>query len=436
MVDDSVRAPAKRARNGKRPGRRSRGVALSERDGNWHASGSIRIANSTIRVRRSLGLAVASVTQDEAENALEEYIADLKAKATGKVTRGDPVAVAVRGYLGFKRKRPLGASSVDIAKEIVLKFGTKRLNEIPETDWKKWVDGEQTAVGFVPGRMTKRSAETRERFVSGVLAVLNYGRRHHGLKAKPVFERDSEARNPNTRKRRRIEELRPDLVQILFDHCHITIRAQLAVERCTGARVSSVIYAARVCDLILTKGREQLTFPQTKNGEDVAAVLDGTAIRVLREYLKWRGNLHEREAPLFLTYKRKPYTFNNRAYGGQNKTGFRAAKRRAAKIIRDAGEIEYRRLKQLGQRKVAAEVREQANADAALLESVTQHWFRHMVATKLVRLDPRAAMEQGGWLDYRSVMAYAHDAPAHRRQLVNDMDQIAPARKHSKARKH
>jgi uncharacterized protein YjiS (DUF1127 family) len=122
--------------------------------------------------------------------------------------------------------------------------------------------------------------------------------------------------------------------------------------------------------------------------------------------------------------------------GGQNKTGFRAAKRRAAKFIQDAGEIEYRRLQQLGQRKVATEVREQANADAALLESVTQHWFRHMVATKLVRLDPRAAMEQGGWLDYRSVMAYAHDAPAHRRQLVNDMDQTAPTHKHSKARKY
>jgi hypothetical protein len=367
-------------------------------------------------------LAVASVTQAEAEAALESYVDDLKAKATGKATRGDPVAIAVHGYLSFKRKRALGPSSIDIAKEVTEQFGTRRLNEIADAEWKKWIDGEHTSIGFTPGRMTERTAATRERFVSGVLAILNYGRRHHGLKSVPVFERDSEARNPNTRKRRRIEELRPDLLQILFDHCHITIRAQLAVERCTGARVSSVLYAARVCDLILAKGREQLTFPQTKNGEDVPAVLDRTAVAILKEYLVWRGDLHDRLAPLFLTYKRIPYVFNGRAYGGQNKTAFRAAKRRAAKFIRDAGEIEYRRLLQLGRRKLAIEAREQSNADADLLVSVTQHWFRHMLATKLVRLDPRAAMEQGGWLDYRSVMAYAHDAPAHRRELINAMD--------------
>jgi hypothetical protein len=40
---------------------------------------------------------------------------------------------------------------------------------------------------------------------------------------------------------------------------------------------------------------------------------------------------------------------------------------------------------------------------------------------------PRAAMEQGGWLDIRSVIGYAQDVPAHRRQLVADMDDLADA---------
>jgi len=436
MVDSRIRAPEKRDRKGKRAGRRARGITLAERDGHWHASGSIRIGGRSIRVRRSLDLAISAVSQSEAETALEVLVDDLKAKATGKVTRGDPVAIAVQGYLSFKRKRPLGPSSIDIAKEVTEKFGTRRVNEISDAEWKRWIDGEQTAVGFSPGRMTERTASTRERFVSGVLAILNFAKRHHGLKSTPVFERDSEARNPNTRKRRRIEELRPDLVQILFDQCHISIRAQLAVERCTGARVSSVIYAARVCDLILAKGREQLTFPQTKNGEDVPAVLDRTSVVILKEYLKWRGDLHDRLAPLFLTYKRVPYVFNGRAYGGQNKTGFRAAKRRACRFIIETGETEYQRLRKVGRLKAATNVREQARADAALLAAVTQHWFRHMVATQLVRLDPRAAMEQGGWLDYRSVMAYSHDAPAHRRQLVNKLDKISLVRNRFSARKH
>jgi hypothetical protein len=62
-----------------------------------------------------------------------------------------------------------------------------------------------------------------------------------------------------------------------------------------------------------------------------------------------------------------------------------------------------------------------------LLGRVTQHWFRHLLATRLMRLDPRAAMEQGGWLDIRSVIGYAQDVPAHRRQLVRDMDDLADA---------
>jgi hypothetical protein len=50
-----------------------------------------------------------------------------------------------------------------------------------------------------------------------------------------------------------------------------------------------------------------------------------------------------------------------------------------------------------------------------LLGRVTQHWIRHMLATRLLRKDPRAAMEQGGWLDIRSVIGYAQDVPEHRR---------------------
>jgi hypothetical protein len=66
-----------------------------------------------------------------------------------------------------------------------------------------------------------------------------------------------------------------------------------------------------------------------------------------------------------------------------------------------------------------------------LLGRVTQHWFRHLLATRLLRQDPRAAMEQGGWLDIRSVIGYAQDVPAHRRQLVADMDDLnaGPARR-------
>jgi len=59
--------------------------------------------------------------------------------------------------------------------------------------------------------------------------------------------------------------------------------------------------------------------------------------------------------------------------------------------------------------------RQQAAADAELVGKVTQHWFRHLFATKMLRLDPRAAMEQAvGSISARS-WAYAQDVPEHRR---------------------
>lgn len=69
MVDNSVPKSGSGDRKGKRPGRRSRGVRLQERDGNWHAVGSLGVAGRSIRIRQSLGLAVAATAQSEAESA-------------------------------------------------------------------------------------------------------------------------------------------------------------------------------------------------------------------------------------------------------------------------------------------------------------------------------------------------------------------------------
>ncbi len=421
MVTDRLQPTERRDRKGKRPGRSPRGVRLQERAGYWHAYGTLRAGGRSIRVRRSLGLAVASVAQRIAEDELEAYVDELRARATGAVGRGVPVAIAAEAYLSRARNRPLRPATISIIKEIVARFGLRRLNDIGR-EWNAWIDGERTASGFKPGRATDLKASSRERILGGVLAFLNFAKRNHGLTVLPVFERDNAARNPNRRARRRVAELRPELIRALFDAAHITIRAQLTVEHATGARVSSVLYAARVCDLILAPGREQITFPATKNGEDVTAALDSTAVATLKEYLAWRGKLHDREAPLFLTHRRKPYIDNGRAGGGQNKTGFNAAKRRAAAAIIAAGKAEAAHCAKRGDSISAAAACERAAADAALIGKVTQHWFRHLLATKWLRRDPRAAMEQAGWLDIRSLMGYAADVPEYRRQLVQELD--------------
>ncbi len=157
-------------------------------------------------------------------------------------------------------------------------------------------------------------------------------------------------------------------------------------------------------------------------------MLDRTAIDILKDYLKWRGRLHDREAPLFLTFRRQPYIDNGRKSGGPNRTGFNAAKRRACKAILDHATVEAARRRRRGQHKTAEQTSERAQADAALLSKMTQHWFRHRLATLMVRKDPRAGMEQGGWLDIRSLLAYSHDVPEYRRQVVVGIDDLATHR--------
>ncbi|MCK7615224.1 tyrosine-type recombinase/integrase [Roseibium sediminicola] len=402
---------AKGGRKGKRAGRRARGLAPVDRDGVWHVHGTVRAGRRSIRVRKSLGLPVDRVSQDAAIEECRRYESEIIAEATGQKTPGAFVSVAAADYLTRTREKPLGKTTVDIVQEIARTFGLQRLNEIAEDDWHRHVDQRQKG----------NSAATRERYLNALLSFLKFcqGRKYR-LDQLPEFDRDKRARNPNRRTRRRVRELRPDLVARLMMAAHITIRAQMAVEWSTGARVSSVLHGCRVCDLILAEGREQITFHDTKNGESVDAALHPTAAAILRDYIEWRGRLHEREAPLFLTYKRKPYSDNGGSSGGQNKTGFKAAKRRAAAaVLQDAQE---RARKQRDPKRRQA-ILDDAEADAALLKSVTQHWFRHMLASRMLRDgDIRAAMEQGGWLDPRSVIGYTHDVPEFRRSVVSKFD--------------
>lgn len=401
-----------RHRKGKRAGRRARGLQLIERDGYWHVHGTVRAAGRSIRVRRSLGIPADAEHQDEAEGLIDGIKEDVKAEATGQKRKGDALGIAARAYLKAPRARPLAPSAIRIVQELTRKFGARRLNEIPGKEWATWVDARQE--GNKPA--------TRERFLNGVVAFLRFCVEHHGLANLPKFTRDKKARNPIRRARRRVEDLRPELIARLFDAAHISLRAQLAVEWSTGGRVSSIIYGCRLADLILAPGREQITFHDTKNGDDVSAALHPAAAAILKEYLEWRGNLHDREGPLFLTYRREPYTDNGRAGGGQNKTAFNAAKRRArAGVLKDAFSL-ARVLRAKGQRQEALKVLLDARNDARLLRKVTQHWFRHLLATRMAHRDLRATMEQGGWKDHRSVMGYVHDVPERRRSIVTSFD--------------
>jgi hypothetical protein len=139
--------------------------------------------------------------------------------------------------------------------------------------------------------------------------------------------------------------------------------------------------------------------------------------------------LYDREAPLFLTHRRKPYSPNEMAYGGQNKTAFRAMKRRTIETLRREAAWQALVLWRHEFREGAREVIGECRAQAQLIGQVTQHWLRHLLATSMLSMtgDLRAVMDQGGWIDSTSVLGYAHDVPKHRHALVRSLVPIDTA---------
>ena len=65
------------------------------------------------------------------------------------------------------------------------------------------------------------------------------------------------------------------------------------------------------------------------------------------------------------------------------------------------------------------------------MSQITQHWFRHLLATTMMalRAPVRVGMDQGGWLTVESFMAYAHDVPEVRRSVVDQLPLGLPTKK-------
>jgi len=321
-----------------------------------------------------------------------------------------PIAVAAERYLNAPRTRPLGTTSVNVVKETVRLFGLAKLRDVKDHAWSDWVDQ----------RMVGNASSTRERFLNSLVSFLNWcAKKPRRWCEVPTFDRDNAARNPRRRARRPVQDLRIDLIRLLVEHAAPHLKAQIWTEWSTGARVSSILHGCRLCDLILAPGREQITFHDTKNGQTVTAHLHPIAVEALRQYLSWRGNLHDREGPLFLTDAREPFSLA--LTSGQNRTAFNGMKRRARRALRRQGMARARAMAVGGQREKAAVIVAQLRRDHRLIKNITQHWFRHNLATKM-RGNIRDAMDQGGWIDERSVLGYMTDVPEHRRGLVNVLD--------------
>lgn len=217
----------------------------------------------------------------------------------------------------------------------------------------------------------------------------------------PLFKRNAKARNPATRARREVDDVTSEVISALRRSMHIATETQIAVEEATGARVSSVLHGCTLGDLDLTPSRIVLLFRKTKNGDDVPAALPESLRPLLNRYLAWRhrqvraGRVGpDADGPMFLTPKGDPYRDNGARWGTQNRTAFNAAKKRAAGLLAQEYDAAIVAAVAADRDGKAAELRRRRADDLRVLQWLTQHWFRHKLATDLGRKDPRAAMAQ------------------------------------------
>ncbi len=421
-------------RRGPRPTRRrsAPGLQLVERDGTWHVHGTVRLrgldgGRRSVRVRKGTGLPARDDTRTAAETLRDTWALEIRNQVIHGVRPSRALSLAVEAWLKRPRDagRKAGWREISFAQSIVRRFGVRLLNEISAEEWSSLVEG------AVEGR----SPATRERLLNTAMSFLNWcakpPRRWIAPEKLPHFERNAAARKPRHRLRRRVAELRPDLIRLLIDSAGAHLKPQLWVEWSTGQRVSAVL-KLRLSDVVLAPGREQVTFGKTKTGEPVTSSLHPAAAEAIRDYLKIRGRLWDREGPLFLTRAGKAYATGN-DLSGHNRTAFDNAKRRANGVRRRQALAEALELRRQGRLEQARQVAGQAWADTRLLRQVTQHWFRHLLATTMMalRASVRDGMDQGGWLTVESYMAYAHDVPDVRRAVVDRLP--APAAMGKKA---
>jgi integrase len=390
------------------------GIAVKERNGFWHLHGRLRIGRRVKRVRESTSLPATAANWEAAEELRRQKEQEVRNEFLWGKCPSERASIAIDKYLNRKRKRPFSSTMIRCLKEVDRKFGPRELDEIPEADW----------IEFVDKRMARNSATTREGYIGRVLAFLNWCKKRprRWIGQVPAFEHDREARCPKHRRARRVGDLRPELIALLIESASPHYKGQMAIHWTAGARVSSIIYHCRYCDYLAVEGREQITFHDTKNGDDVTAVVHPWAATVMREYLKWRGVPKDREEPLLVTHFRRRYRNNGHVRGGQTTGAFHGMVRRASASLRCTALREAAALRRRSQGAAARAHWAAAQADIALLAQLTPHWFRHLLATSMMAEgDLRSVMEQGGWRSMQSVLAYMHDVQSRRRAVVGRM---------------
>lgn len=369
---DRGRVPGAQGRPGRRQ-RRAAGIAVIERDGVWHLAGTFRAGGRSIRIRESTGL---RCDADPGGRLAEEVRIRRERDLFDQVVRGKPAG------------RPFPAVTLDYLIAVNPGAGDIRNAKLWEIEFRGQMVTDLTPeliAQAVRRRWPKASPATTVRYLATLSAILKYAVRMGWLDRVPHIER------PEAPIERRVNKmLPPDLVLLLAAQASPHLRPLIAFLACTGARMGEAL-ALQVEDLILADGRARVFLRRRKTGADDGLALHGWAAEELRQMLLRRPAGQRQAGPVFLTGDLKPYRDTRGKHGGQIKTGFNAARRRAVAVLITQGR----------------------GADAALLAKVTPHWLRHNFASQVMAAtgDGILVRDALGWASGRMVDRYVHLAP-------------------------
>jgi integrase len=306
----------------------------------------------------------AAGTTDETQ--AEEYRAKREAELYEAALYGDRAVVSFRAAALSYRKAGLHSERTKgYVDALIRHFGVRRIATI-----------KQHAIDQAALRICGPHAKpaTRRRTVfTPLVAIMNHGAKR-GWCDKPAFDL------PRSPKGKTLW-LAPSEATILLAEAAPHLRPLLHFILCTGARLSEAL-ELQWSDVDLTEAR--VIFRDTKSGKDRIARLPQRAVIVL-------SNLPGRDDHVFRRDDGLPYTDKHRAEGGQIKTGFKAACRRAG----------------LG-------VWEKRKADRPVFRpAITPHTLRHTWATWFWGASKDAILlrDEGGWHSISMVERYAHLMP-------------------------
>lgn len=301
---------------------------------NWYLKGTVR----GVAVRESTGIALANKEAAETVRAQREWQV-----IQGSVFGQGAVATFLAAAVGYLEQDGEGT----FLQPILDRIGDVRLADIDQA----LID--KTARELYPGRAP---ATLNRQAYTPIAAVLRFAAKR-GMTHLRAIERP-------TLPKGRVRWLTFAEAERLLRACSPHLRRLVLFLFATGARVSEALYLDwREVDL----KRAQVTFLDTKNGEHRSVPLHPRVAAELAALPRRRGRV-------FKTNRGKDYAEKEERGGGQIKTGFRAACRRAK------------------------------------IKNFRPHDCRHTWATwhYAANRDLASLMTLGGWKSERMVLRYAH----------------------------